>query len=41
MKGLEVPFPVPDEAFMVLELTQCALDNISGMVVYPAPFNEV
>ena len=40
-KGLEVPFPVPDEAFMVLELTQGALDNISGMVVYPAPFEDV
>ena len=40
-KGLEVPFPVPDEAFMVLELTQGALDSISGMVVYPASFDDV
>jgi putative acetyltransferase len=40
-KGLEVPFPVPDEAFMVLELSQGALDSISGMVLYPAPFSDV
>jgi putative acetyltransferase len=40
-KGLEVPFPVPDEAFMVLELTQGALDSISGMILYSAPFDDV
>jgi len=39
VKGLEVPFPVSDEAFMVIELAQGALDGISGMVVYPSPFN--
>jgi len=40
-KGLEVPFPVPDEALMVLELTPGALDTISGMVLYPVAFNDV
>lgn len=39
VKGLEVPFPVPDEAFMVIGLAQGALDGASGMLVYPAPFN--
>jgi putative acetyltransferase len=34
-KGLETPFPVPDEAFMVIELVPGALDGISGMIVYP------
>ena len=41
MKGLEVPFPVPDEAFMVLELTQGALESVAGMVLYPLAFNDV
>ena len=40
-RGLGAPFPVPDEAFMVVELTQGVLDGVSGMVVYPAAFNEV
>jgi len=40
-KGLEAPFPVPDEAFMVMELERGALDGIAGMVKYPAPFEEV
>jgi putative acetyltransferase len=39
--GLEVPFPVPDEAFMVLELTPGALRGVAGMVRYPPPFDEV
>ncbi|OFW55954.1 MAG: GNAT family N-acetyltransferase [Candidatus Solincola sediminis] len=37
--GLECLFPVPDEAFMVLELTVDALDGISGTVVYPPEFH--
>jgi len=37
-RGLEAPFPVPDEAFMVLELAPGALDAIAGMVRYPPPF---
>jgi putative acetyltransferase len=38
-KGLEAPFEVPDEAFLVLELTPGALDGIAGAVKYPPPFN--
>jgi putative acetyltransferase len=34
-KGLEAPFPVPDEAFMVLELVPGALAGVSGMVCFP------
>ena len=40
-KALEVSFSVTDEAFMVLELIQGALDSISGMVLYSTPFNDV
>ena len=40
-KGLEVPFKVPDEAFMVLELIPDALDGIKGTIIYPPEFNEV
>jgi len=40
-KGLEAPFPVPDEAFMVTKLVPRALDGVSGMIVYPAPFEGV
>jgi putative acetyltransferase len=40
-KGLEVPFKVPDEAFMVLELIPGTLDGIKGTVIYPPEFNEV
>jgi putative acetyltransferase len=36
--GLEAPFPVPDEAFMVLDLAGSALGGIAGMVCYPPPF---
>jgi len=39
-KGLEAPFPVPDEAFMVIELVPGALNGISGMVIYPPAFGE-
>jgi len=37
-RGLEAPFPVPDEAFMVLDLTGGALGGIAGMVCYPPSF---
>lgn len=37
-RGLEAPFPVPDEAFMVLELIPGALDGITGTVTYPPAF---
>jgi putative acetyltransferase len=40
-KGLGAPFPVPDEAFMVIELTPGALNGISGMIIYPPAFEEV
>lgn len=40
-KGLSAPFPVPDEAFMILELVPGTLDSISGMVKYPPVFDEV
>ena len=36
--GLEAPFEVPDEAFMVLELCPGALKNIKGTVKYPPEF---
>lgn len=39
--GVEAPFPVPDEAFMILGLKPDALHNVSGTVRYPAYFNEV
>jgi putative acetyltransferase len=37
-RGLEAPFPVPDEAFMVLELQAGALTGTPGMVCYPPAF---
>ena len=40
-KRLVAPFPVPDEAFMVIELERGALDGIAGMVKYPAEFDGV
>jgi putative acetyltransferase len=39
--GIQAPFPVPDEAFMVLELKPGALMDVSGIVQYPASFNEI
>lgn len=39
--GVQAPFPVPDEAFMILELKPDALHNVGGTVRYPAYFNEV
>ena len=40
-KGIQAPFQVPDEAFMVLELVEGALKGISGTVRYPAFFDGV
>ena len=40
-KGLELPFPAPDEAFMALELVPGALHGISGIVKYPPAFSEI
>ncbi len=39
--GIESPFPVPDEAFMAIELVDGALENAQGMLVYPSAFNEI
>jgi putative acetyltransferase len=39
--GIEAPFPVPDEAFMVREISPGGLAGVSGMVIYPAPFSAV
>lgn len=39
--GISALFPVPEQAFMVLELKPGALRNVSGIVRYPAYFNEV
>jgi len=39
--GVQAPFSVPDEAFMILGLKPDALHNVSGTVRYPAYFNEV
>ncbi|HVP11505.1 MAG TPA: N-acetyltransferase [Phycisphaerae bacterium] len=37
--GIDAPFPVPDEAFMVLELTPGTLKGVEGMVRYPPEFD--
>jgi putative acetyltransferase len=37
-KGLEAPFEVPDEAFMVLEIKEGALEGISGTIKLPPAF---
>jgi len=39
--GIRVPFEVPEEAFLVLELEPGALRGIEGEVVYPPEFGEV
>ncbi len=39
--GLRSSLPIPDEAFMILELQPSALININGNVCYPAYFREV
>ncbi|HBE20582.1 MAG TPA: GNAT family N-acetyltransferase [Cyanobacteria bacterium UBA11149] len=38
--GIESPFPVPDEVFMVKWLKSCQGDY-RGKVIYPSVFNEV
>jgi len=39
-KGLKSVYPVPDEAFMVLELTPGALEGVSGSVRFPPAFDD-
>jgi predicted N-acetyltransferase YhbS len=36
---IQAPFEVPDDAFMALELEKGALENVSGVVHYPAAFS--
>ncbi len=39
--GVRAPFDVPDEAFMVLGLVDGGLDDVAGVVRYPAAFSDV
>ncbi len=39
--GVRPPFEVPDEAFMVLSLVDGGLDDVAGVVRYPAPFSDL
>ncbi|HEY9634452.1 MAG TPA: N-acetyltransferase [Coleofasciculaceae cyanobacterium] len=39
--GVQVPFLIPDEVFMVLELQPGTLMNVTGTVRYPAYFDGV
>jgi putative acetyltransferase len=41
VKGLEVSFEVPDEAFMAIELDLGALNGVSGVVKFPKAFDDV
>ena len=38
--GIKLPFDVPDENCMLIELTEDALKNSNGMVEYPKEFYE-
>ena len=38
--GIEAPFDVPDEAFMVLELVPGALEHVRGMLKYSPAFDS-
>ena len=40
-RGLKAPFPIPDDAFMVLELNAGVLEGVTGMVRYPPLFDDV
>ncbi|MFC7393788.1 GNAT family N-acetyltransferase [Scopulibacillus cellulosilyticus] len=39
--GIEAPYPVPEEAFMYLELEPGSLSGITGKVKYPPAFDIV
>lgn len=39
-KGLKLPFPAPDEAFMVYEIIPDSLKDIEGTIEYPPEFAE-
>ena len=38
--GIELPFEVPKENCMVIELIENGLEGVNGMVEYPKEFNE-
>ena len=38
--GIQLPFEVPIENCMAIELVQDGLNNVNGMVEYPQAFNE-
>ena len=40
-KGLEAPFPVPDEVFKVRELSPGSLGGRTGVAFYPPAFLQV
>jgi putative acetyltransferase len=40
-KGIEPPFQVPDEVFMVYEIKSGSLNDINGKVKYPPAFDVV
>jgi len=39
--SIKVPFKVPDEVFMALEIAEGELQDKSGIIAYPAEFMEV
>jgi putative acetyltransferase len=39
--GLELPFPAPDEVFLVRELVPDAIKGVTGLVGYPDAFSAV
>lgn len=39
--NIQPPFDVPDEAFMAVELVECGLKKVSGIVVYAKEFEAV
>ncbi|MFB0560660.1 MAG: GNAT family N-acetyltransferase [Candidatus Lokiarchaeia archaeon] len=39
--GLKAPFDVPDDVFLVHEVIPGALNDVSGVVIYPPSFNLV
>ncbi|NLP41786.1 MAG: N-acetyltransferase [Veillonellaceae bacterium] len=39
--GIKLPFTVPEENFMALELKEGALDDAAGVVEYPQEFNII
>jgi putative acetyltransferase len=39
--NIKSPFPAPDDAFMVKELSPGALDGIEGKVIFPDAFDDV